>query len=67
MGKIASKEKSGEASNGKIRRTWDFACRSQVERIKEIKMRGEKKEEHIHTHIHIQLRKGKFSPGAWSS
>ena len=55
MGKIASKEKSGEVSNGKIRRTWDFACRSQVERTKEIKMRGEKNEEHIHTYIHIQL------------
>jgi len=55
MGKIASKEKSGEVSNGKIRRTWDFACRSQVERTKEIKIRGEKNEEHIHTYIHIQL------------
>ena len=31
MGKIAYKEKSGEVNNGKIRRTWDLACRSQVE------------------------------------
>ena len=55
MGKIAYKEKSGEVNNGKIRRTWDLACRSQVERTKEIKMRGEKKKEHIHTYIYIQL------------